>query len=1145
MYNDLKFNNNLIRDCFTKYYTYFVYDYYGDKKQYKGNKIVNNTTGDGSTGYTYVFYQYYPSRGYTSECNNNVIDSNTFGSYTYGFYQYYWNGTFNNNIITNNRIYNANYSSYYGYIYATALQYFYNFQCNNNLIANNLGYYGAFGLYAYSYNSGSYTFECRQNTIQCDASKSPYAYHYMYGLYAYPYYHTTIDVVGNIVSIENSYGAYPAYTYSTSLSNYKRWDYNTYYLKNITYQYWYCPSGSASDFSSWQSLGFGGANENGVNPKFKSISGGDFASNAFLCHNNVPQSNGYWPVTTPNKFDVYGKTRNPFKSDRGAIESPMNIMAAKTDFSVPANVCAGYQTASNIYVTNRFIDTVYNFNVAYSINGGTKTSQLITSKIAPGQTKQVDFTVPISLNIAGATKIKIFVDAFDDTLSDDSFTFNTYVTPAPGGGSFIASPKATAAVYQYGKVNDVTVLNAPVYYDIPKPRKYTNSGYNTDWEAFVQAYTAGGKSITGATITAPSGSADMEVKFVTSDATLEDTMVTLVLRILDKNNNCDTFIKRKVLIYPSIDVDFGYPSKICDGDAVLFSNKCKVLSGSMEFMWNFGTGVAADTSAAPEPVFQFTGKGTYNVTLTAKTMPYGFTFSKTIPVTVNAIPTVGFTKANACQGKSLTFTNTTTPTTGTVMNWNFGDNTTSTVTNPTKKYSAPGTYIVTLKADLNGCVATMTQKVYQFDRPAANFVLANGMCDNETFNFTNKTAITSGLVGSYWDFDDNGSVSTDEHPSYKFATAGTKSVTLVSTSEFGCADTVKKNISVKESPKTAYINTPLCSVKPTTFTNTTKAVAGTNAVYAWDFGDGTTSTDESPTHDWNAKLGPKKVVYTITLDNGCSQSVSKDLVVLTQPKPNFSANDVCSGEDVVFVNNTTWPQGDISYKWDFGDGTTSTNSDPSKKYVTSVTYTPNVTLYAYIDGGCADSITQKITINEAPRTCDFVATPDYANGYYAIKVEPMNANGVVGGQALVNYVWVFEGGGTKQVSGVNAAVSNDFPSDGTYKVTMRAKMQQTSCECSVTKTVVMNRANAKELMNTGVSVYPNPASNVFNVALTETFGKNINIQVLSMSGQVVKNMSVENTGLISVDASAMSSGVYMIQISNGSEVVTRKMNIQK
>ena len=123
------------------------------------------------------------------------------------------------------------------FLFPTILQYFYNFQANNNLIANNLGYYGMFGFYAYSYNSGSYKFECRQNTIYVDATKSPYAYHYTYGLYLYPYYHTDIDVTGNIVNVENSYGAYPVYTYSTSLGNYKRWDYNTYYTKNISYQY--------------------------------------------------------------------------------------------------------------------------------------------------------------------------------------------------------------------------------------------------------------------------------------------------------------------------------------------------------------------------------------------------------------------------------------------------------------------------------------------------------------------------------------------------------------------------------------------------------------------------------------------------------------------------------------------------------------------------------------------------------------------------------------------------------------------------------------------------------------------------------------------------------------------------------------------
>ena len=127
-------------------------------------------------------------------------------------------------------------------------------QANNNLIANNYGYYGMMGFYAYSYNSGAYTFECRQNTIQADGAKANYTYQYIYAFYLYPYYHTTIDVAGNIVDVQNSYGAYPAYTYNTALSSYKRWDHNTYYVKNVTYPTFYCPSGSASDVTTWMSL---------------------------------------------------------------------------------------------------------------------------------------------------------------------------------------------------------------------------------------------------------------------------------------------------------------------------------------------------------------------------------------------------------------------------------------------------------------------------------------------------------------------------------------------------------------------------------------------------------------------------------------------------------------------------------------------------------------------------------------------------------------------------------------------------------------------------------------------------------------------------------------------------------------------------
>jgi PKD repeat protein len=1029
------------------------------------------------------------------------------------------------------------------------LAYYFNLQCNNNLIANNTGYYGVFGIYGYSYNSGSYRAEFKQNTVQVDATNSGYAYHYTYGLYLYPYYHTKVNVLGNVVDIQNSYGAYPAYTYNTSGATPYTWDYNNYYLKNISYEYWYCPNGNAGNLSAWQNLGFAGNNETGHQPLYRDISNNDFTIDVFELQNKVPNVTSLFPTNNRysgsyNMEDVNSSLRNSRSSDHGAIESPMNILAAETGFTIKDTVCAGFKTLGDLTVTNRYVDTIYDFDITLATDDGTKVSKTVTDKILPGDSLKVEFDDMLQLDKVGDLNVMIYVDAANDTLSDDTFYFSTYVKPAPGGSKFVSSTKSTAAVYQYGKPNDVTVIYQPVIYDINAPTKYSNSTYNTDWEAFVQAYTASGRAISGASLSDPATTGgDMEVTFMTGDTTLEDSMVTITVRVLDLNNNCDTFISRDVFIYPSIIPAFSYPSQICEGEAVLFENKSKVLSGSMEFMWDFGTGNAADQTEAPEPVFQFPGSGDYDVTLTTKTVPWGFAFDTTVTITVNPIPTIAFAKTNACEGDELTFTNKTTPSTAD-MSWDFGDGTSSTSASPKKKYANPGSYVVTLEADLNGCVATMSQKVYQFDRPVADFAVTSGTCDNDVFEFQNNTTMGSGLFGSYWDFDDNGSVSTDVDAMYDFMSSGDKNVSLVVTSEFGCKDTIVKTVSIKESPKVRFTNGPLCSVKPTDFINTTPDVSNTFASYEWNFGDGNTSGAKSPTHNWAGNLGPKKVSLKITLDNGCSEMLEKDLVVLTQPTPNFAAEDVCSGDDVIFVNNTTWAQGEISYVWDFGDGTNSTNSDPVKQYITSVTLTPKVTLYAYIDGGCADSITKEIVINETPRTCDFVAEADYGYGFYGMKVEPVNQSGVVGGQDEVDYVWVFEGGGTKKTSGQDAAAYNDFATDGEYRVTMRATMQQTGCECSITKNVVMNRSNAQELLNDGVSVYPNPASGVFTVATTEVFGKNVTIEVRTMSGQIVKVMENVGTSMVQVDASTMSNGMYLVKVSNGEKEITRKLHIQ-
>ena len=1150
-YNDFIFSNNIYRDNFTKGITYMTYHYFPTVITAKGNKFIANTTADGATSTSYAFFVFKTnSTAFIDDISENVIDSNNIGATGYLTYFYYINGRVNRNQITNNRQFNANNSSASGYLYGLFTPYFLNLQCNNNLIVNNVGRSGIFGYYGYSYVTGTLKAELRQNTIQIDASKANTTFYYSYGLYFYPYYHTECDVAGNIIDIQNCYYAYPAYTYSVNGPNaYKRWDYNSYFIRNVSFQQWYSNSGNAADFSGWKSQGFAGNNELFVNPEWENPASNNYRSRAFENQNNVPQIASLWPLSpATNLVDFTGALRNPIRSDRGALEGVMNISAVKSDYTVSSVICSGTEIPANIYIKNTYTDTVYGFNVAYSVNNGPKTSQLVQSKIIPDNTEKIDFKLPIRKNQVGTNVIRIFLDANDDKLSDDTLTFTTTVLPAPGGSTYTASSKSTMALYQPTKLNDVTVINQPAIYDFSAPRTFTNSEYDASsgstngWHVATAAYTKSKRAISGASFVAPSSVKNLEVQFLTNDSTLEDSTITLAVRFINNATGCDTTINRSILIYPSIKPNFIVPSKICDGDNVLFENKSTVRSGSMEFHWEFGTKDAADTSNAPEPVFQFPSKGNYAVKLIAKTLPYGFAFSKTYNIVVNEIPSIKFTKVNACEGQKINFQNNTTPSNAQVS-WNFGDGTLSNTWAPSIQYKKSGTFLVTLTASLNGCNAIASQRVYQFERPKSNFTLKSGMCDNQQFQFENLSFIGNGLVGSYWDFNDNGTVSTERNPAHRFQSSGNKNVKLVSVSEFGCADTFSRTIAVKESPKVSFINTALCSVKPTNFTNTTPLVNGTVPQYKWDFGDGKTSTLESPSHNWNANLGPKKITLTIELDNGCKETLTKNLIVKTQPKPVFAAQDVCAGEPVVFVNNTTWSQGEISYKWDFGDGTMSTNSDPVKQYNTAVTLTPNVTLYAYIKDGCADSITQQIVINEAPKTCDFNVEPDYSNSYYGLKVKPMNNAGNIGGQNQVDYLWVVEKVGTKKASGTDASASFSVQNDGTYKITMRANMTQTGCECIKTKSFVLNRANTKKINGVNPSFKPNPTNGVLSLEGLQADGKLVNINLYNMAGQLVYNTQLIATNNMLLNLESLAHGVYTISVTHNQQTFTERIII--
>jgi hypothetical protein len=242
----------------------------------------------------------------------------------------------------------------------------------------------------------------------------------------------------------------------------------------------------------------------------------------------------------------------------------------------------------------------------------------------------------------------------------------------------------------------------------------------------------------------------------------------------------------------------------------------------------------------------------------------------------------------------------------------------------------------------------------------------------------------------------------------------------------------------------------------------------------------------------------------------------------------------------VFENNTSWAQGDIDFNWNFGDNTSSTNSDPQHVYTTNVTKTYNVTLKASIAGGCEATLTKPVTVNQGPTTCDFANTADYGFGFYGMKFDPMDAGGNQKTEAGVTYTWVFDGGGTQK----GGTTSYNFQEDGSYTVTMRARVDATGCECTVTKKVVMNRTNAKDLEATGMTVFPNPNNGAFNVAITGDYGKDVLVEVLSMNGSLIQSEAFVNNGLIQMNAANLAAGSYVVRVKGSDKTGTEILHIQ-
>jgi PKD repeat protein len=395
--------------------------------------------------------------------------------------------------------------------------------------------------------------------------------------------------------------------------------------------------------------------------------------------------------------------------------------------------------------------------------------------------------------------------------------------------------------------------------------------------------------------------------------------------------------------------------------------------GPTSWSWDFGDG---ETSVLQNPSHDYPTGGSYTVSLTATGPGGSVTETKTGYINVTPLADFSGTPTTGDAPLTVAFTNLSSGS-ATSFFWNFGDDNTSTLQNPSNTYDnvLGGTYTVSLTATGPGGSNTNTKPAYITVGPLPPAPVAGFSgtpitgAASLTVDFTDES---TGTISSWsWDFGDGGT-STLQNPSHDYAASGIYTVALTATGPGG-PDTFTETDYITVTPLAEFSGTPTTGTAPLTVDFTDLSTGGATS-WSWDFGDGGTSTAQSPTHVYDNVSGGNYTVSLTATGPGGSNTNTKPNYISTSAVPppvaGFSGTPV-TGPIPLTVDFTDESTGTISsWLWEFGDGGTSTLQNPSHDYVTSGTYT--VALTATGPGGSdGQTIVNYITANPSVFTDNF------------------------------------------------------------------------------------------------------------------------------------------------------------------------------
>ncbi|RMG22149.1 MAG: PKD domain-containing protein, partial [Bacteroidetes bacterium] len=427
--------------------------------------------------------------------------------------------------------------------------------------------------------------------------------------------------------------------------------------------------------------------------------------------------------------------------------------------------------------------------------------------------------------------------------------------------------------------------------------------------------------------------------------------VTLIVK--DENGCSDLLLKEDYLqVQPLPDAGFDVDNNLSCTLPLRVQFTSANQGGS--HLWDFGD---LSSSNQPNPAHTYTQGGSFSVTHTiTDSMGCRQSMVRTNLITANQnqIP-LQLSDTVACPGQVLSgfcgagnFTG---------IRWRFGNGFESQECEPLFSYSQPGTYQVELSlSGADGCSYTASRSVRVSSPPEVSFTVDDSLLCAPPFT-VHFSGQSNQDVSWHWQFGDAGTA-TGPSPVFTFPFSDTPEsydIGLLVTNADGCSKALGKPELIRTFQTVPRIGFSLregCAPLEVAFQDSTQTPFEITS-WHWDFGDGSTSSLQAPTHTYT-DTGYYDVSLAISTEAGCNDTLRWPGLIKAGRPPvadfTIDTNHVCAEMPISFTNLSQYAD---SAFWQFGDGDTAMSFHPRHVYGDVGWMSVNLTVF---NKGCADTL---------------------------------------------------------------------------------------------------------------------------------------------------------------------------------------------